>query len=444
MDQSEFSRLRRLLQRGRYRRALAGLARDPRPEDPSWRRLLAWARWHLGDPEGMRDAEAAVRLAPPGAPAGWAWQDLGALRFRAGDWAGAEAALRRALDHHRAAGERTGAVWALHGLGVVALHRGRPRAALRRGEAAWAEVRARGPSGFAGRALVLLSSAHRAAGELAEARFRARQALRRGLDPDDRGVALRALGSALRLAGRPAEGLPALERAAREAGEGARRGAALAELALALVALGREGEALKRLAEAAPLLAAHAPGRARGLVALAELARRRGREAAAARLLAEAYGAGPYPAMEEAPAFPELFALAGGRPRTRARVRPPPAELDPAGRGRLRVAGREVPLAGSGRALALLVFLALEGPAPWERAAEALWEDAGRAGRRALYRRVQSAAARARDLLASERAVVLEGGVLALEEGRRWRVREAGEAFLAGVWTEWAVGRREA
>jgi len=110
--------------------------------------------------------------------------------------------------------------------------------------------------------------------------------------------------------------------------------------------------------------------------------------------------------------------------------------------GRLVVAGREVPLDGSGRALALLVFLALEGPAPWERAAEALWEDAGRAGSGVLYRRVQATAARARDLLASERAVVLEGGVLALEARRRWRVLEAGEAFLAGLWTEWAVGRR--
>jgi len=440
MERVRFSRLRRALHAGRYRRALAELLARPDPDDPSWWRLLAWARWHLGDPEGIRDAERAARMARRGA--GWAWQDLGALRFRAGDWAGAEAALRRALDHQRAEGEREGEVWALHGLGVVALHRGRPLEAVRRGEAAWARVRSRGPARFAGRALVLLSSAHRAAGELAEARFRAGQALRRRLDADDRQVALRALGTGLRLSGRPAEGLLHLEAAVREAGEGARRAAALAELAPALVALGREAEALDALAGAVPLLSAHAPGRARARVALAEVARRRGREREAARLLAEAYAAGPYPAMEEALGFPALFALAGDRPRTRARRGPAPATLDPAGRGRLLVGRREVPLAGSGRALALLVFLTLEGPSPWERAAEALWEDAARAGKRALYRRVQAAAARARDLLASGRAVALEGGVLSLEPGRRWRVLEARESFLAGVWTEWAVGRR--
>ena len=94
MERGQFSRLRRALHAGRYRRALDELLARPDPDDPSWWRLLAWARWHLGDPEGIRDAERAARMARRGA--GWAWQDLGALRFRAGDWAVKRAGSERA------------------------------------------------------------------------------------------------------------------------------------------------------------------------------------------------------------------------------------------------------------------------------------------------------------------------------------------------------------
>ncbi len=63
MERVRFSRPRRALHAGRYRRALAELLARPEPDDPSWWRLLAWARWHLGDPEGIRDAERAARMA---------------------------------------------------------------------------------------------------------------------------------------------------------------------------------------------------------------------------------------------------------------------------------------------------------------------------------------------------------------------------------------------
>lgn len=439
-DWEELAPVRERLVRGRFREALERLESEPRPGEARWWRLRGWARWHLGDPGGLEDARRAARMEPPGARAGWAWQDVGALLFRAGDWAGAGEALERALDHFGAAGDGEGRAWALHGLGVSLLHRGRTGEALERAEAAWATVRRKALRDFAGRALVLLANVHRASGELAEALFRVRQALRRRLDPDDRVVALKTLGTALRLDGRPAEGLSRLRGAVRTAGEGARRGAALAELAGALVLLDREAEAERALGEALPLLEAHAPARGRALVALAEIARRRGQREGAVRLLREARESGPYPLLEEAMSWPALFDLAARRgvrlERTRRARSLAPVTLEPWGGRRLLAGKREVPLEGSGRAFELLVYLALEGPASWERVAHALWSDEERS--RTLYRRVQMAAARARDLLASGEAVRLSGGVLELDPGREWRVKRGKGRFLEGVWTEWA------
>ena len=438
--------MREKLVRGRYREALESLERKPRPEDAGWWRLRGWARWHLGDRSGLEDVRHAAEMLPGGSAAGWAWQDVGALLFRAGEWTEAGKALERALDHFRAARNTEGAAWALHGLGVSLLHRGRAREALARAEGAWAEARRRGGlRGFSGRALVLLANAHRALGELDEAAFRARQALRRRLDADDRVVALKTLGTTLRLAGRPAEGRSRLRGALRLAGGGVRRAAALAELAGALVLLDREREAERALGEALPLLEAHAPAKGRALVALAEMARRRGEHGGALRLLREAREGGPYPLAEEAMSWPELFDLAarGGLVLERARRAegPPPVRLEPWGRRRLHAGDREVPLGGSGRAFELLVFLALEGPSSWEKAAHALWGDVESS--RALYRRTQVALARARDLLASREAVRLAGGVLDLDPEREWRLERGRGRFLEGVWTEWAEGVRK-
>jgi len=444
-DWEELAPVRERLLRGRYREALERLEREPRTGEARWWRLRGWARWHLGDRGGIEDALRAARMEPPGSRAGWAWQDAGALLFRAGDWVQAGEALERALDHFGAAGDGEGRAWALHGLGVSLLHRGRTGEALERAEAAWATVRRKALRDFAGRALVLLANVHRAGGELAEALFRARQALRRRLDADDRVVALKTLGTALRLDGRPAEGLSRLRGALRGAGGGVRRSAALVEVAAALVSLERGREAERALGEALPLLEAHAPARGRALAVLAEIARRRGQREGAVRLLREAQRTGPYPLMEEALAFPELFDLAerrGLRPRRTRRARgPAPVRLEPWGGRRLLAGRREVPLEGSGRAFELLVYLALEGAASWERVAHALWEDAERP--RKLYRRVQMAAARARDLLADGGAVRVRGGVLELDPKREWRVVKGRGRFLEGVWTEWAEESRK-
>lgn len=431
-----------LVDQGRYREALLCLEAHPCREEPEWWRLRGWARWHLGDEAGLEDVRHAAEMKRRGA--GWAWQDLGALLFRRGDWAGAARALERALDHFRAEGDTEGTAWALHGLGVGALHRGDLAGGLERAEGAWATVRRAALTGFAGRALVLLSCLHRARGELGEALFRAGQALGKRLDADDRLVALRAKGTALRLGGRPAEALPLLEEAAARAGEGARRAAALAELAPALLLLDRAGETERAVGEALPHLGAHAPARGRALVALAELARRRGQHSGALELLREARAVGPYPLMEEALTFPKLFDLAARRGMELPRVQPatakPGVRLCPYGVRRLWVGEREVPLEGSGRAFDLMVYLALEGPASWEVAASALWEGESP---KVLYRRLKHTASRARDLLADAEAVRLRRGLVSLDPERAWEVVGGRGRFLEGLWTEWAIGRRE-
>jgi len=411
--------VRLFLQLGRYREGEAALDRDPQPENPEWLRLKGWARWHLGDERGLLLLRKAASLARE--RAGWMWQDLGALLFRAGRWEEAEEALRRALDLFEAEEDHLGRAWALHGLGVAHLHRGRTGWALRRAEEALAVVRAKALGSFRNRVLVLLSSVHRARGELREALFRARQAVAGRLDPDDRVVALRALGTTLRLLGRPAQGRERLEEALRLSGEGARRGAALAELAPCYLALGWRREARKAAGEALELLDTHAPARARVLVALAELSRREGKEEGALALLQEARAIGPYPLAEEALGFPDLFALAEERglalPRARRAPEKPKVVLreNPPG---LLVGRREVPLEGSGKAFALLALLLKEGPLPWREAALSLWGEDGPGVRERLH----MTASRARDLLADREAVRWEGEVLRLDPERRWEM----------------------
>ncbi len=410
--------VRLFLQLGRYREGEAALDQDPQPENPEWLRLKGWARWHLGDEEGLRLVRKAASLARE--RAGWVWQDLGALLFRAGRWEEAEEALRRALDHFSAREDHLGRAWALHGLGVAHLHRGRTGWALRRAEEALAVVRAKALGGFRSRVLVLLSSVHRARGELREALFRAEQAVAGRLDPDDRVVALRALGTTLRLLGKPAQGSEVLEEALELAGEGARRGAALAEMALCHLALGRKRLARRAAGEALELLDTHAPARARVLVALAELSRREGKEEGALALLQEARALGPYPLAEEALGFPELFALAEARelklPRTRRAPERPRVRLEAGKVRRLWLGRREVPLEGSGKAFDLLLLLASEGPLTWREAALRLWGEDGPGVRERLH----MTASRARDLLADREAVRWEGEVLRLDPERRW------------------------
>ena len=413
--------VRLFLQAGRYTEAEAALDLDPQPGNPEWLRLKGWARWHLGDERGLQMVERAARMVRQGA--GWVWQDLGALLFRAGRWREAEEALKRALDHFLAEDNHHGRAWALHGLGVAALHRGRLGLALRRAEEAWALVRVKALGSFRGRVLTLLSSIHRARGELREALFRARQAAEGKGDADDRAVALRSLGTAFRLAGRPALGRVRLEEALKLAKEGTRRGAVLAELSACYLALGWTREARRAAGEALGLLDTHAPARSRVLVVLAELARRESPEdGGALALLEEALAIGPYPLMEEALGFPELFAFAERSslrlPKARRAPDKPKVVLEEAP-PRLWVGRREVPLDGSGRAFDLMTLLLREGPLHWREAALRLWGEDGPGVRERLH----MTASRIRDLLADRDAVRWKGEALSLDPGRRCELK---------------------
>ncbi|HAR68976.1 MAG TPA: tetratricopeptide repeat protein, partial [Thermus scotoductus] len=129
---------------------------------------------------------------------------------------------------------------------------------------------------------------------------------------------------------------------------------------------------------------------------------------------------GPYPLMEEALGFPELFAFAernGLRlPKARRAPDKPKVVLEDGPERRLWVGRRSVPLEGSGRAFDLLALLLREGPLHWREAALRLGGEDGPGVRERLH----MTASRIRDLLADREAVRWKGEVLSLDPGRRW------------------------
>lgn len=428
---------------GAYRQALEVLERYPALNEGGWWRLRGLARWHLGDKQGLEDVQHSAQMEQPGA--GWAWQDVGGLLFLKGDWAGAIVALRRALAHFQYEREPLGEAWALHGLGVSHLHQGSYEAGLRCAEEAWALVRRRALRGFYGRSLVLLSDLHRVRGELGEALERARQALGHRLEADDQVMATRALGTSLRIWGRHDEAVLKLDSALLLAPEGVRRAAILIDIAHAEAARRGWERAQLFLKHAIPNLEAHAPARSRAWVLRGILAfqQKKGREAL--RSLEKARGLSHYVVAEESLAWPEMFAWAREQgvdlPLAQRRQDRAPVRLKATGVRELWVGQRQVPLGGSGKAFDLLVYLALEGPQHWERVGLALWEGESPA---VLYTRLKATLSRARDLLASRDAVRMERGVLSLDPARGWLVDTTGPGkFLEGLWTEWALDRRE-
>lgn len=432
-----------LILAGAYREALEALHAHPAEGESVWWRLRGLARWYLGDTGGLADVQHSAHMEQPGA--GWAWQDVGGLLFLKGDWAGAIAALRRALAHFEHEQEALGAAWALHGLGVAHLHQGSYDEGLRYGEEAWALVRRRALRGFYGRVLVLLSDLHRVRGELAEALERARQALGHRLEVDDEVLALRALGTSLRLLGKPDEATLKLNQALLLAPQGVRRAAILIDQAHAEAARGNTELARLFLKHAEPALEAHAPARCRAWVLHGALAWEQGRPTEARRYLQKALEVGPYPLAEEARAWPALFDWGREKglklPQPQQHETKAPVRLKVNGVRELWIGERQVPLGGSGKAFDLLVYLALEGPHHWEQVGCALWE--GEAPQ-VLYTRLKATLSRARDLLAQREAVRMERGILSLDPTRAWQVDKSGPGrFLEGLWTEWALERRE-
>lgn len=175
------------------------------------------------------------------------------------------------------------------------------------------------------------------------------------------------------------------------------------------------------------------------------LALQQEKEREALRHLQAAMRIGSHPLVEESLAWPQMFAWGKERglylPLAHTQQCKAPVWLRAAGVRELRIGERSVPLGGTAGAFDLLVCLALEGPQHWEGVGQALWEAEAPA---VLYSRIKATLSRARNLLADREAVRMERGILSLDLTREWIVDTTGPGkFLEGLWTEWALEKRE-
>jgi len=368
--------------------------------------------------------------------------DLGGLRSRAGDEAGALLAYTDAMQLVVSTAHRA---MILNNMGVVCLRSGR----LEEAEDYFMQV-ARLKSGFRSRALSGQAAARRALGEWTRAESLYLQAERTSSDEDDRRQALRGLGYTLRLAGRHMQALETLRGAANitPGDRNSGRSWVNVDVAATLVSLDaldvRAVEA--HLDRTGPLDVEDAE---RAVIVRAELARRTGHPQQAVTLLGP-LGRRSLWIREEAHAFPQLFALLpGGHPEPLPRPRQTHVHLRALGVPGVHVNGRRVRL-GHLELVVLAALVLADGDLTTDELTEVVRDGTPRDARQAAQR-VSKVIARLRGSLGWEGSVLTVGGAYQLDPAADWTsdVREALDsnegvtAFLSGVPLPWATEQEQ-
>lgn len=415
-----------------------------------WRSRME-AMLHLGDADWVTALERA-RSFLTGVPLGLCLREAGSRVALNGEFATARGLLAEAfslLQH-----DPLEATWTKYNQGMVALNLLLPEAETHF-LAMQALMRSKAARAFESRAWSGIGASRRAMGEFERAIAayeRAERVARATHDLDDACHAWFELGQTHRLAGNLTAALEAFHTAARTDPK-AVNGAGFVDAALAATyaQLGDEATAWTHVERAERASGVTLEHRERLAIVCAELQRRRGD---ADRAL-EALRGLTLQALwvrEERACFTRLFALLEAMTGTSPAVleRPVRTTVEVRARGllRVRVNGREVPLAPTGfPGQVLVLLLEAGGASSVDGLLAQLDHRLTPAQRRARAKQLSGYVVALREALGWTASVQSVGGAYRLDEGADWQYdiaqartnNEPVEHFLDGVYTDWAV-----
>jgi len=409
------------------------------PEDRGlWLRFRADALAYLNRP-GWAEVFAQARQHLRGGALGRCLMDWGNHHFRLGEVGLARGLWAEALAY--LAHDRYYRAWLHHSLGITVLH-SQPSEAEQHLLQAVELSKSREAEAFRARALCGLGAVRRVLGEWERALFCYQQAARVAGEPDDLQEAYWGMGYTYRLSGQPAEAMGCFWRA--HAAEPA--DTLYVDIAITHLMLGNPGSAETALSQARQVAGRDA---LKAQLARAELARQRRQTVTLEAILPTLDWQQPW-LQEERYCLPALFAEAERRgylELPRRRQRPLVVEVRATGLLRVKVNGREIPLAPTSRTAEVLVLL-LEhhGEATLDQLMDKLYpqESKRRKAAQALWPHLE----RLREALGWEKSVEALNGTYRLDPRARWRYdlhapdTKKG-AFLEGVYSNWVQARRE-
>jgi len=408
------------------------------PEDRGWwLRFRADALAYLNQP-GWAEVFAQARQCLRGGALGRCLMDWGNHHFRLGEVGLALGLWAEALAH--LTHDPYYLAWLHHSLGITVLH-SQPSEAERHLLQAVELSKNKEAEEFRARALCGLGAVRRVLGEWDRALFCYQQAARVAREPDDLQEAYWGMGYTYRLSGQPAEAMGCFWRA--HAAEPA--DALYVDIALTHLMLGNPSGAEAALSQALQTAGRDA---VKARLGWAELARQQRQKATLEAILPTLDWQQPW-LQEERYCLPALFSEAQRRgylELPRRRLRPLVVEVRAAGLLRVRVNGREIPLAPTSRAAEVLVLL-LEhhAEATLDQLADKLYPQLNRRkARQALWPHLE----RLREALGWEHSVEAQGGTYRLDPGAHWRydLHTPGAkkgSFLEGIYRNWVQARRE-
>ena len=404
-----------------------------------WLRFRADALAYLNQP-GWVEVFAQARQGLRGGALGRCLMDWGNHHFRFGEASLARGLWAEALAH--LAHDPYYLAWLHHSLGITVLHT-QPAEAERHLLRAVELSKSQQAEEFRARALCGLGAVRRVLGEWDRALFSYQQAARVAREPDDLQEAYWGMGYTHRLSGKPAEAMGCFWRA--HAAEPA--DTLYVDIALTHLMLGNPSGAEAALSQALQIAGRDA---AKAQLARAELARQHRESEALEIALATLDWTQPW-LQEERPCLPALFTEARRRgylnlPRQKSK--PPLVEVRAAGLLRVKVNGREIPLAPTGRAAELLVLLLeYRGEATLDQLMDKLYPE--KVSRRKASQAIWPHLERLREALGWEGSVLASSGTYRLDPGSVWRYDLHGPKaqkkalFLEGIYRNWVQNRRE-
>jgi tetratricopeptide (TPR) repeat protein len=410
------------------------------PEDKGlWLRFRADALAHLNQP-GWAEVFGQARQSLRGGALGRCLMDWGNHHFRFGEVSIARGLWAEALAH--LAHDPYYLAWLHHSLGITVLH-SQPAEAERHLLQAVELSKSKQAEEFRARALCGLGAVRRVLGEWDRALFSYQQAARVAAEPDDLQEAYWGMGYTHRLSGKPAEAMGCFWQA--HAAEPA--DTLYVDIAITHLMLSNPSGAEAALSQALQIAGRDA---AKAQLARAELARQQRQTEALGAALATLDWTQPW-LQEERHCLPALFTEARRRgylKLPRQQSKPPLVEVRAAGLLRVRVNGREIPLAATRRAAELLVLLLEHGTeATLDQLADKLYPE--KVSRRKASQAIWPHLERLREALGWEGSVLATNGTYRLDSGSVWRydmhcpkTRSKG-VFLEGIYSNWVQDRRQ-